>query len=94
MPAEPDRRLTKAQLGILARMYQESLFEERDLVNGDECLPSWWIDLGFAVNAKSARALARSQYVEFYRHEGGQPGVDRYRLTNAGRDALARSEGE
>ncbi len=79
-------KLTKAQRFILDKML--GLRSEHDLVNGDECLPSWWIDGGFAVNANSAKALAKSPYVEFYRHEGGQPGVDRYRLTPAGRAAL------
>jgi len=66
--------------------------DERDLVNCDECLPSWWIDGGFAVNANTAAALSRAKYIEIFRHEGGRPGVDRYRLTPAGRLALSARE--
>lgn len=58
------------------------------LVNGDENERPWWIDGGQAVNASTAASLAKGMHIHFFRHEGGQPGVDFYRISSIGRAAL------
>lgn len=79
--------LTDAQRRILERMSEPQ--PAGDLINGDECLPAWWVEGGFAVNSNAAKALSRTPFVQYYRHEGGQPGIDRYRITDLGRAALS-----
>lgn len=80
-------RLTKAQRSILSQLDGGA-----DLVNGDEYVPQWWIERGSRCHNRAAVALSRTPLVQFYRHEGGQPGVLFYRITPAGRFAL--SEGK
>lgn len=82
-------KLTTAQINIL-RLMENCI---GDLVNFDEASPQWWVERGPGVNNRAANALSKTKAVEFYRHEGGQPGVLFYRITLAGRAALTQ-EGE
>jgi hypothetical protein len=79
--------LTKAQAKILADLERGA-----DLVNGDECAPQWWIERGARCHPKAAEALSRTPLVAYYRHEGGQPGVLFFRITEAGRAALQEQD--
>jgi hypothetical protein len=78
-------KLTKAQLSILWLMESKG----GDLANFDEASPQWRVEHGHGVNNKAATALSKTNAVQYYRHEGGQPGVLFFRITDAGRAALA-----
>lgn len=75
--------LNNYQRSVLARI------GDGELANGDECNPSWWVEGGDTVRAGTASALIRAGMLKLTRHAGGHPGVDYFRLTDAGRLAAA-----
>lgn len=76
-------KLTENQRQLLAKVAAG-----RSLVNGDENIRQWWVDGELSAHAGTATSLVRHRFVEYFRHEGGQPGVDFYRLTDLGSAAL------
>lgn len=83
------KKLSDAQRAIL-RMIGDG----PNLHNGDEGSPTWWIDGGPAVNPHAAMALVRGGLVHLAAHWGGQPGVDGYSISPAGRLALEEAPAE
>lgn len=75
--------LNNYQIGVLRSI------GERELCNGDEGAPQWWVDGGDAVRGGTAKALYRRGYLFLTRHAGGQPGVDYFRITDLGRAVVA-----
>lgn len=81
-------KLTEAQRDVLSRCN-----DKPDLRNGDEYTPQWWIEGHGAVYKRTAEFLVRNSLVEYCARWGGHPGVLGFRITDAGRAALERSEG-
>lgn len=84
------KKLTPAQWKLLKKIAAD----KRALVNFDEATPMWWTEGGPGCNPRTADALAKSPYLEFFKHEGGQPGILYFRITPAGLAALAQEGGE
>lgn len=81
------KKLTEAQRRVLAMCT-----DEPNLRNGDEAERSWWIEGHGAVNKRVAESLRKAGLVEFCAKWGGDPGILGYRITPAGRSALAEEE--
>lgn len=79
-------KLTRTQRSIL------SAIGTGLLVNGDEGRPQWWIEGGDAVHASAAQALSRKGLLTLVRHDGGQPGVDSFRLSELALSILAEKD--
>lgn len=78
-------KLTEAQRDLIVRMG----FVPNALRNGDECRPMWWLEgRPGAVKANVAVSLIRKGFIRFDGHWGGQPGINGFTITEAGRLAI------
>ncbi|PYE89657.1 hypothetical protein [Phyllobacterium leguminum] len=80
-------KLTKAKRAVLSMMRDGAVIKEFD-----EVTPSWWLEGGSAVYPRTAKGLIRMKAIEYFAHEGGQPGILSYRITEVGRQALREGE--